>query len=190
MKLHEQLIEIVEHGHIESVLTEAAERITQLDSDNAALTKRVAELEEIAAGRAQLIDDQRETIESLQSQLEAKDKRVAELEHEAMMLRGSIAARDEISERHLRVREELAQRVLDLKSQLAWTPVSAGLPTEPGLYQFIEPDRTTTIWEFGTELWVEYTQPEDPWSLRQMKGHVDTFFTHYRRIELPKDGES
>lgn len=94
-----------------SAFRHVATEVEKLESDNAALTKRVAELEDALSKErdaaiglrnrvseledeavldVQLIDDQRAIIADLESQLEAKDKRVAEL---------------------------------------AWTPVSAGLKT-------------------------------------------------------------
>lgn len=120
--------------------------VADLKAENAALTKRVAELEEIADGRAQLIDDQRETIESIQS-------------------------------------------------QLAWTPVSEGLPTEPGGYEFYDSLRRFAGWLTCFELRQKLTWPwiddeGDEWNQPEFAAHVRSMYTHFRRIELPKEGET
>lgn len=86
----------------------------------------------------------------------------------------------------------LTKRVAELESQLAWTPVSDGLPTEPGVYAFGDPDSddksAIVFWSLshigGTHRWwfgeCGYVSPTDR--------HHDV--THFRRIELPKEGET
>lgn len=114
--------------------------MAQLKSDNAALAKRVAELDAMNA-----------TLAAKLSGLELR----------------------------------LTRRVSELKSQLAWTPVSAGLPTEPGFYVFDngrgDPD---PFWLCDDGSWSqrddEYIDP----------AYLEEACPRYRRVELPKDGES
>lgn len=153
--------------------------MAQLKSENAALTKRVAELEErlhVMTLQEKLARESnghlqqvamaaKEDLRDLQSQLEAKDKRVAELE------------------RFAKPGSYWFTRATELESQLAWTPVSAGLPTEPGVYylQF----RTTAKYKLKL-----YEDGESfSWTLleRPVADHP-TEFDEYRCIELPKDG--
>ena len=107
-------------------------------------------------------------IDALQSQLEAKDKRVAELEAELTRLQDSKCA---LCGEELHAALDL---VADLQSQLAWTPVSAGLPTEPGLYEFTD-GTCTACYELEDGRWF---------------GNSRGQYTMFRRIELPKGGES
>jgi len=70
----------------------------------------------------------------------------------------------------------LKDRVRSLQSQLAWTPVSAGLPTEPGVYEFAEVSRLDLILPGGAfrfEGRKEFAVP-----------HMGRW-QYYRRIELP-----
>ena len=78
-----------------------------------------------------------------------------------------------------------------LQSQLAWTPVSAGLPTEPGLYEFLKRKSNGLIevfdmfelspgHEFGD--WGDVLSGEH-FSSTEMP---ELEHTHYRRIELPE----
>lgn len=75
----------------------------------------------------------------------------------------------------------------ELEKQLAWTPVSAGLPTEPGVYAFgdeANPDKSVVvIWSLSHigshRWWFERTCYKSP-----LDRHDDA--THFRRIELPR----
>ena len=96
---------------------------------------------------------------------------------------------------HLQEMERLAFLVVDaeqvaqiakanlaaLQSQLAWTPVEKGLPTEPGWYVFHGEDEGTELL-FGADqgessLWVGDSTTYE-WPKRG--------YTHFRRIELPE----
>ena len=81
----------------------------------------------------------------------------------------------------------IARLIESLQSQLAWTPVSAGLPTEPGHYLFEHPDPGLTLYELvESELY--------PWrniaGARRRRDEMARMYERYRRIELPKGGES
>lgn len=67
---------------------------------------------------------------------------------------------------------ELREQVADLQSQLAWTPVSAGLPTEPGMYEFYD---ATGRYMIG----IYELTPGVRW-------YTAKVYTHYRRIEIPE----
>lgn len=74
--------------------------------------------------------------------------------------------------------EEKNQLLEDLQSQLEWTPVSKGLPTEDGAYEFVDMLPGGKVRMF--DLWVRRDgswrhNPEEHWD-----------YTHYRRIELPE----
>ena len=180
LKLSEQLIEIVEHeargaidtlrhvtplGHIEAVLTAAAERITHLESTNTELTKRVAELESILDSRV------------------AAGKRIAE------RVRALAEALRELSpgphpepmdaEDYVPL---IARQIADLQDQLAWTPVSKGLPTEPGVYVFANPGGESVVVGLDDAgSWVLRGERLELWEIR--------YWQCFRRIELPKGGE-
>jgi hypothetical protein len=98
-------------------------------------------------------------------------KRVAELEGS---IRGLLACQD------------------SLLSQLAWTPVVQGLPTEPGVYEFVKwsneclhscdllefcPDRENEGEEWGDMLTCEHFCTDELQELEH---------THFRRITLPE----
>lgn len=142
--------------------------MAQLKSDNAALTKRVAELE------VDVLKSDADAVMWRERALNTSNKHAALIELKS--------ANDE------RLCKEVAllrQQVGDLQSQLAWTPVSAGLPTEPGLYVFTcrGDEKLYTITEGK---FLEHTDNgTDPWDASAMR-----YWTNYRRIELPKDGES
>lgn len=76
----------------------------------------------------------------------------------------------------------ILQRSRDIQSQLAWTPVSDGLPTEPGWYVFHGKEEGTDL-VYGAD-----TGPHSLWC-----GSTETYdnkdvstFDVYRRITLPE----
>lgn len=122
------------------------------------------------------IADQEHKLELRDADNGALTKRVAELEEQLSNLGDDYGALLQESNTF-----EVERKAL--QSQLTWTPVSAGLPTEPGLYEFTDgtPDDTKT-----------YTREHSRWY-----GHGVSFdqtplakarwaYTHYRRIELPE----
>lgn len=141
---------------------------------NAELAKLGAELEQNLAWRDTALNQ-------CQAQNAALTKRVAELE-----------AKQCAHEAELAVAHEF---IADLQSQLAWTPVSAGLPTEPGWYVFYDSLRRFTGWLSCFELrrkdkWPWMDDEGDEWNQPEFEAHTTSLYTHYRRIDLPKDGES
>jgi hypothetical protein len=76
-------------------------------------------------------------------------------------------------------------RIAELERQLAWTPVSAGLPTEPGVYEFITLTRKCALFDLdaGGQWWShgrgEGTAPENLLD--------ETYWQSFRRIELPEE---
>ena len=133
--------------------------ISSLESANAELTKRVAELEE----RLRTLGVQ---------------ERLAR-ESNGYLQDLASAAKDDL--RHL-------------QSQLTWTPVSKGLPTEPGVYEFLLNTNCVTVdsvdvWRLDTEL-----QSCTEWYLKDRDWFGSPLdvggYRWFRRIELPKGGES
>lgn len=109
-------------------------------------------------------------------------KRVPELER-CMQEVGLLAfMRDatpgDITAHMTRVMDSYVQRIADLQSQLAWTPVSAGLPTEPGHYEFVSNGVVLHVGLADNGSWFS---PDGIWI-------EPSICSHYRRIELPKDG--
>lgn len=175
------------------------EAIASLESENARLAERVTELETLTADCHDVMvackrreSELREQVADLQSQLETRDKRVAELEEE-LRRRAELYTSNETVLRQMC--EDLQWHIRNLQSQLAWTPVSAGLPTEEGPYEFTHvSDDSAIIHDF--ELWL-YNPHEDEFeSVTSTDVYVrdefldNNYYTHYRRIELPKGGES
>lgn len=152
-------------------------RIAELEQE----TARLRECMRIAGLECFMREGPPEAVAKHMGQIiESYTKRVAELEHERMMLQGSIAMRDEVSDRHCKIREELANRVMELKSKLAWTPVSAGLPTEPGWYVFFNTHTVMLYQRKASERW--------PWV--SAVGTIATdmrAWDAFRRIELPEE---
>ncbi len=106
--------------------------------------------------------------------------RVAELEADNVILQQQNA---QFGEQLQRVRDalEMANRATQLsieetrrlQSQLAWTPVSDGLPTEPGYYLFVGGVDEPLIFELS-----ELGRVDDM--------PLDWTHTQFRRIELPE----
>lgn len=96
---------------------------------------------------------------------EVAERRIAELETEARKTNAAL--------------EDAAIRIIELQSQLAWTPVSAGLPTEPGVYEFLWLHKHPTIgcWRLIVDGWVTRDGKPPTYAIP---------YTHYRRIELPE----
>ncbi len=158
-----------------SAFRHAAREVEKLEAENAALTKRVAELEE--------------------------DKNVMQLKIDA--LGNDVLQRDTDIERghrncmqmhkiHLDMIKAYSAQVATLQSQLAWTPVSDGLPTvtretrdvlvvrdQSGGAMLLEP----RYHEDGEWKW---SNPEFPFGIKFSDGCA----WEYRRIELPKEGET
>jgi hypothetical protein len=120
-----------------------------------------------------------ELAEAYETQAESTNaelkKRVAELESDVNRLR----AFETLASIH-------RATIADLESQLAWTPVSDGLPTEPGWYVFHGAEREPELL-YGADtgrysFWVGGSKTYD---MEEM-----SHFSYYRRIELPKEGET
>jgi uncharacterized coiled-coil protein SlyX len=123
----------------------------------ASAEKRVAELEERIVWRTSMM-------EQWQAQSEAQQKRITELERDFDMLTDSL---------------QLAEAECDrLESQLAWTPVSDGLPTDDGVYEFVDmvPGGRVRLFDL-------YVRRENTWKVTPSE-HWD--YTHFRRITLPE----
>ncbi len=97
------------------------------------------------------------------------EKRVAELELDVALMKDNL---------------ELSRKVIDnLKSQLAWTPVSAGLPMEPGYYLFTNDEHSVMFYRRGTHpKWTWESVSGAKFQDERMRGAWDSF----RRIELPE----
>lgn len=173
----------------------------QLETTNAALTKRVAELEETLAHERLLnaVDAQRLT-----------ELRINALPSNCTNCNGHGAEPPGCPESgpcetcggwttHKRLvageTTELRKCIADLQSQLAWTPVSAGLPTEPEDTVLVRQRRTGgciygLLWNNGTTL--HAVTEEQPCGLYEYGSPVEAMrdWDEFRRIELPKGGES
>ena len=88
----------------------------------------------------------------------------------------------------------LEEKNAGLRTQLAWTPVSNGLPTEPGVYEFaamhdgevrefvlLERRDGNSYAEWGDMLTAEDIHEDE----LECQGLTRYRLTHYRRIELP-----
>lgn len=126
-------------------------------------------------------------IRKLESENAALKARVAELERWVDCGQDGPCAKSPGCNRHWEERNgELVREVRALQSQLAWTPVSKGLPTEPGWYVFHGAEREPELL-YGADtgrysFWVGVSKTYD---MEEMSHFYD-----YRRIELPKDGET
>lgn len=201
MKLSEELIEIVEHeargaidtlrhasafGHIERVLTDASSRIVTLESENARLAARlrvIAEaLRELSPGPHPGPMNAEDYVPLIAARVAELERIVTDLNPEANLL----ALYDMGVEAELQteaLNRELKEQVESLQAQLAWTPVSAGLPTEPGVYVFSNPgDEFIVAGLSGAGSWALRGERLELWELH--------YWQCYRRIELPKGGES
>ncbi len=127
-------------------------------------------------------------IRKLEAENAALKKRVAEMEMQLDCGQdGVCAARAPGCNRHWEERNrELVTEVRGLQSQLAWTPVSDGLPTEPGLYLFNNRGSVSlfTVGDDGTFL-QHLDEDNEQWDAAPM-----SYWREYRRIELPKEGET
>jgi hypothetical protein len=124
---------------------------------------------------------------------EALTKRVAELESELRIAWEDDPAVNELQLEVAVLKDNLgiARKVIDdLQSQLAWTPVEKGLPTEPGVYEFLLNANCVTvdsvdIWRLDTELQscTEWYWKDHDWFESPLKVGGYRWF---RRIELPE----
>lgn len=120
-----------------------------------------------------------EEVVKLESENARLSARVAELEAKTQMLDAHV--------------EHWVAKALLLESQLAWTPVSAGLPAEPGWYVFSSHEEACDdgplLFRFKGMGWrlqcgiedVDGARVEDPWTTESMHA-----LKSYRRIELPE----
>lgn len=160
-----------------------SERNGELVAENAALTKRVAELESQAEGYRVAIRNLQSTIADLESKLANSQKRVAELEEE-LRCRAELYTSNETVLR--KTSDDLQWNIRNLQSQLAWTPVAKGLPTEPGLYVFLHGGCNGTLFELEKDGWYNH----DTGDLLRTDGGYESLDSGYwdcfRRIELPE----
>lgn len=81
---------------------------------------------------------------------------------------------------------ECGKKIGGLESQLAWTPVSAGLPTEHGDYEFTYCDSEQVsrldLVRLGYEGF-ELVLSGDAFVSEELLDNVD--YTHYRKVALP-----
>lgn len=91
---------------------------------------------------------------------------------------------------YLEWQETAAKLIESLQSQLAWTPVAQGLPTEPGCYEFLRDTDTVEIdaldiWRLDTELQscTEWYWKDHDWFPSPLSARAYNWF---RRIELPE----
>lgn len=115
------------------------------------------------------------------NQVEELTKRVAELEEQLSNLGDDYGALLQESNAF-----EVERNTL--QSQLAWTPVADGLPTEPGVYEFrnvsspyLSPIKLCQLHADG--VWED--EDEETWPLAEFWRYA-AIHTHYRRIELPE----
>jgi hypothetical protein len=145
----------------------ASLKVPRLEDENAALTKRVAELEEQARARDELKLHSRTVLEN----------QVANLRSENKALRSKASVTSELTEA-----DKLRTIVANLQSQLAWTPVAQGLPTE----------REQDTWlllcaESGSPANpLECCRPWEAPTLIKDNARSGRVFTHFRRITLPE----
>jgi len=114
----------------------------------------------------------------------------ARLEEADLMEREIAALKDRVRSLQSQLAElrwdanELDRERLSLQSQLAWTPVSDGLPTEPGAYEFLH---GTYIEMYKlSELAMAFKWISRSGACFDSGGMFDLGHTHYRRIELPE----
>lgn len=137
------------------------------------------------------------TMHSCKLKLERAEKRTAELEklvsdcHDVMATQKKRVEELERWNGIWQLAAEFAEsNMKHLQSQLAWTPVGDGLPTEPGVYEF-----STHKWML-TRSWKLDEDGDwlDAVSVGEMLNNESIFdtplalceYTHYRRIELPE----
>lgn len=164
----------------------------ELKAANEALTKRVAELEamrEVNELRAQHTTEQVAEIVRL-------DAHVKQLEtyHETLCsILGAYEGRGELSlvsvspEALLRRVDALVSESADLQSQLAWTPVAQGLPTEHADYEFTycDSEQVSRLDLVGlTHEGFALVLSGDTFAPDELLDNVD--YTHFRRITLPE----
>lgn len=157
-----------------AVIAEQHER--RLESANTELTKRVAELE-------------RDSVRMKNTEVVNQHIR----EHEGILL----ADLDEVKAAKARLlgvnqqlckeKRELLDHIAGLQSQLAWTPVREGLPTEPGMYEFATKRGWVYSWRLDADgCWQD--EREDDFYDEPVCDMQP--FVSYRRIECGKGGES
>ncbi len=106
------------------------------------------------------------------------EKRIAELEN--LAARRLVQINTAVADCAVR-----DSKIKDLQSQLAWTPVSAGLPTEPGVYEFVTLTRKCALFNLDVDgQWWTHARGDGtaPENLLD-----DTYWRAYRRIELPEE---
>lgn len=166
-RLREELREMEEQKlHMGSLFEERVRQHEQIEYTNAALKARVAELERDNT-RMKNAEVVRGHTEEFSRQL------LAELD-EVKAARSRLLG---VNEQRCKEKSALSDEVMALQSQLEWTPVSAGLPTAPGLYE--------VLWN-GNEITGPFSSDE----IAAFPESMRALWTNYRRVELPKDGET
>lgn len=137
--------------------------------------------EELAEGWE--LVNHRELCSKLEAENAALAKRVAELELDAKVY---MAMKDDWKDLRLQQQitiQRLSKEVKALQSQLAWTPVEDGLPTEPGMYVFVnvEADYFTLFELDPIGCWVRHEHQE-----RVQLTAITDNWRAYRRITLPE----
>ncbi len=158
----------------EELIQKLRDKIAECEDANTTLVIRGSKLLDES-------DALKKHVAELETTVRDKQRRVVELEAQSDRTDAEIC--------------KLDARIADLQSQLAWTPVSAGLPTEPGWYEFSPSGdggcRTTLLaFEFTGEHWICHQgiddvrgEPStDSWSPYVLRGLGGS----YRRIELPR----
>lgn len=125
------------------------------------------------------------------------EKRIAELEAETNRLRECMriaglecfmrkGSPESVAQHMHEVATSWTKRIAELQSQLAWTPVSAGLPTEPGMYEFLTRDlyngACIGIYELDEEVGFCVSDTGKPVRRDLTTQRIFAF----RRIELPE----
>jgi hypothetical protein len=112
-----------------------------------------------------------------------QEKRIAELERQNAELTSCVTDLTDSTNLLITTSGLLRERITDLQSQLAWTPVSAGLPTKHGFYELRGPvgsPQLLHVWGYHPRGWNAsngdfYSSPLEACA-----------YTHFRRIELPE----
>ncbi|MBK9949887.1 MAG: hypothetical protein IPP12_22395 [Nitrospira sp.] len=172
---------------------EAATEVAKLEAKNEALQKRVAELERCMkevgllafmrdAAPGDITEHMNRVMGSYTQRLAAYQTRVAELESK---FRDSVNTSAKHRQVHLDMIKAYRDQIASLQSQIAWTPVSKGLPTKPGVYEFLRSTAATVeTEEFDGATW---QNPLHAWSRDPRTSEPRRLwdYTHYRKVELP-----
>lgn len=146
------------------------EKKEKLQSDFFELANRVAVLEKTLADR--------ETY--WQAGTRGLDGEIAQLRHKLARVEMSLSSAIGIETR-------LRAIITELQSQLEFSLVSSGLPTKPGMYEFLSPTLNIHVFTHEPDI-TTY-----PWTLIGGDGgllddtEIRDSYTHYRRVELPKE---